>query len=117
MIGLKMMGWNQHCRMIDKKLRAGTDIFNSSSHFPMIGAQLCNSRPLHARLWAQVEPLCPDDHWGEPLHRCLSKNLRLAGHCEQIENGIGGQGGILRQMGKGGVPITPKAKKVFQVQA
>jgi hypothetical protein len=36
---------------------------------------------------------------------------------EQIENGIGGQGGILRQMGKGDVLITPKAKKVFQVQA
>ncbi len=27
--------------MISKKMRAGSDIVDSSSHFPMIGAQLC----------------------------------------------------------------------------
>ncbi len=44
---LKMGGWNWHCRMIglqndglEPMLRAGTDIVDSSSHFPMIGAQL-----------------------------------------------------------------------------
>jgi hypothetical protein len=29
--------------MIGKKIMAGTDIIDSSNHFPIIGAQLCNS--------------------------------------------------------------------------
>jgi hypothetical protein len=38
MIGLKMMGWNQRCRMIGKEKGAGSNIVDSSSHFPMICA-------------------------------------------------------------------------------
>jgi hypothetical protein len=34
----KIMGWNRNCRMIGKKMRAGTDMVDSLSHFPMIGA-------------------------------------------------------------------------------
>jgi hypothetical protein len=41
MIGEKLMGWHRRCRMIGKKIRAGSDIVDSSNHFPMIGAQLC----------------------------------------------------------------------------
>jgi hypothetical protein len=40
MIGFKKMGWNQRCQKISKKIRAGAGIVDSSSHFPMIGAQL-----------------------------------------------------------------------------
>jgi hypothetical protein len=35
-----MRGLDRHCRMIGYKMRPGTDIVDSSSHFLMIGAQL-----------------------------------------------------------------------------
>jgi hypothetical protein len=34
----KIMGWNRHCQLIGKKMRSGTDMVDSWSYFPMIGA-------------------------------------------------------------------------------
>jgi hypothetical protein len=50
------MGWNRRCRMIGKKMRAGSDIVDSSSHFPMIGAQLCLYAPYCPALQALYAP-------------------------------------------------------------